>query len=122
MPILSTSSILLPPTHAHDPAWTESAQKQQQESASTLKSRSSLANLVQFARNPVENANEVFEDWLDGSTKAERAERQIIEDRKQLLYLKLHNVRIGVYVNLHGIAKNHLGYQPIRLGRSGYKA
>ncbi|KAL8880762.1 MAG: hypothetical protein Q9192_007949 [Flavoplaca navasiana] len=52
-------------------------------------SKASIARLVQFARHPVDNVTEALEDWYDGTTKAERVRRQSLEDRKQLLYLKL---------------------------------
>ncbi|KAL8851150.1 MAG: hypothetical protein Q9221_003953 [Calogaya cf. arnoldii] len=54
-----------------------------------LHPKASIARLVQFARHPIENVTEAVEDWYDGSTKVERARRQSLEDRKQLLYLKL---------------------------------
>ncbi|KAL9026415.1 MAG: hypothetical protein Q9196_004918 [Gyalolechia fulgens] len=49
----------------------------------------SIARLVHLARRPVENLSQVIEDWYDGTTKDERNRRQSLEDRKQLLYLKL---------------------------------
>ncbi|KAL8800772.1 MAG: hypothetical protein Q9182_004936 [Xanthomendoza sp. 2 TL-2023] len=52
-------------------------------------STSSIARLVRFARHPVENLGAAVEDWYDGTTKAEREIRQSLDDRKQLLYLKL---------------------------------
>ncbi|KAL8913227.1 MAG: hypothetical protein Q9172_007328 [Xanthocarpia lactea] len=55
----------------------------------TPQSNDSIARLVQFARHPVENVTEAVEDWYDGTTKAERDRRQSLDDRKQLLYLKL---------------------------------
>ena len=54
-----------------------------------LRATSSLANLIHFARNPVEIASEAIEDWYDGSTKQERTQRQTLADRKQLLRLKM---------------------------------
>lgn len=65
-----------------------------QQAAHKLRSTSSLANLVQFARNPVEIASEAIEDWYDGSTREERARRQAVADRTQLLYLKMRTVRL----------------------------
>ncbi|KAL8997938.1 MAG: hypothetical protein Q9169_002931 [Polycauliona sp. 2 TL-2023] len=55
----------------------------------SVQPKASIARLVQFARHPIENVTEVVEDWYDGSTRDERARRQSLEDRKQLLYLKL---------------------------------
>ncbi|MCJ1276336.1 hypothetical protein MMC21_004141 [Puttea exsequens] len=55
----------------------------------SLKPKSSLANLIHFTRNPFESAGEVVDNWYDGSTKEERNKRQQVEDRKQLLYLKM---------------------------------
>ncbi|KAI4225834.1 MAG: hypothetical protein L6R36_003631 [Xanthoria steineri] len=54
-----------------------------------LQPKASIARLVQLARHPVENVTEAIEDWFDGTTKAERDRRQSLDDRKQLLYLKL---------------------------------
>ncbi|KAL9129601.1 MAG: hypothetical protein Q9217_001989 [Psora testacea] len=54
-----------------------------------LQSKSSIANLIQFVRDPFGNAGQAVEDWLDGSTEEERAKRQAMDDRKQLLYLKM---------------------------------
>ena len=96
MSLLSTQSLLLSPTGSHDTARPNSAGKQNQ-GDHALKTKGSLANLIHFARNPFENASEVVEDWLDGSTKQERAEKQAVEDRKQLLYLKLRNVILMAY-------------------------
>ena len=59
-----------------------------------LRSRSSIANLIRFARNPLENVGEIVEDWYDGSTKEERKERQEMADRMQLLYLKMREANV----------------------------
>lgn len=57
-------------------------------------STSSLASLVRLARNPIENIGEAVEDWYDGTTKEERATRQSVADKKQLLYLKMRTVSL----------------------------
>lgn len=59
----------------------------------SLRPTRSLANLIHFARNPVETASEAVEDWYDGSTKEERVRRQAVTDRKQLLHLIMRTVR-----------------------------
>ena len=53
---------------------------------------STLTNLILFARDPVGIASEAVEDWYDGSTKEDRVRKQVLADRKQVLYLKLHTV------------------------------
>ena len=69
----------------------------QHEEKRTLRSRSSIATLVSWARNPVETIGEAFEGLRDGLTKEERAIKQCVEDKKQLLYLKMRNVsRVGM--------------------------
>lgn len=60
------------------------------------RSSSSLASLVHFARNPIENIGEAVENWYDGTTKEERARRQSVADRKQLLYLKMKMVSLSL--------------------------
>ena len=57
-----------------------------------LRSTSSIANLIEFVRNPSQNVGEVVENWYDGTTKEERDRRQGLADRKQLLYLKMRVV------------------------------
>ena len=89
MTFLQSPSLLqgLGLNHGHEATRPRSAGKQQGQKQ--LRSTSSLANLIHFARNPVENVGEAVENWYDGSTKEERAERQVLADRKQLLYLKM---------------------------------
>ena len=60
-----------------------------------LRPKSSLANLIHFVRNPLENVGETVEQWRDGHTKEERARKQSLQDKKQLLYLRLREVRVS---------------------------
>lgn len=66
-----------------------------------LKSKSSLAQLVGFVRNPVEIAGDAIDSWLDGLSKEEREEKQRFEDRKRILYLNLRNVRKSILSTVH---------------------
>ncbi|KAL9121526.1 MAG: hypothetical protein Q9187_001911 [Circinaria calcarea] len=52
-----------------------------------LRSQGSIASLVHLVRNPIE----AVEGWCDGLTKEERAWKQRVHDRKQILYLNLRN-------------------------------
>ena len=54
-----------------------------------LQSQGSIASLVHLVRNPIE----AVEGWRDGLTKEERAWKQRVHDRKQILYLNLRNVQ-----------------------------
>lgn len=87
------------------------------------RSSSSLASLIYFARNPIENVGQVVEDWYDGTTKEERARKQSLADRKQLLYLKMRMVSLpflpkrAVVTNADGA---RLGYKSCRLESSSY--
>lgn len=60
-----------------------------------LRSTSSIANLIDFVRNPSQNVNAALESWYDGMTKEERDRRQSLADRKQLLYVKMRMVWHG---------------------------
>ena len=82
--------------HGADETRPKSAKNQQGQQS--LRATRSLANLIHFARHPVENVGEAVENWYDGSTKEERARRQVLADRKQLLYLKLRTVSLPVHV------------------------
>lgn len=61
-----------------------------------LRSTSSIAHLIDFVRNPSQNVSEAVENWYDGTTKEDRDRRQSLADRKQLLYVKMRMVWIGV--------------------------
>ncbi|KAL8697716.1 MAG: hypothetical protein Q9224_002176 [Gallowayella concinna] len=93
MSILQTSSLLQSLTFQHENPREHSNETdptiQASTSTSTSTSTSSIARLVRFARHPVENVSAALEDWYDGTSKAERERRQSLDDRKQLLYLKL---------------------------------
>lgn len=80
------------PTYGHDRNDSRVANKQQQ-NASALNSKASLANLIHFVRYPLDNVSKTVEDWFEGSTEEERARQQRAEDRKQLLYCKMRAVR-----------------------------
>lgn len=75
--------------HGNDESWAPTSGKQNQK---IRRSSSSLASLVHFARNPIQNVGEAVENWYDGTTKEERAARQSLADRKQLLHLKMQMV------------------------------
>ncbi|KAL8995533.1 MAG: hypothetical protein Q9188_006782 [Gyalolechia gomerana] len=85
MAILQNSVLLQPLTLQHGKPRNGSSSP----ACKTLKSKTSIVRLLHLARHPVENLSEVVEDWYDGTTKDERSKRQNLEDRKQLLYLKL---------------------------------
>ena len=87
MSLLAAPGFLLRSARSHD-----TIHKGQRSNDQSLRTRSSIANLVRFARQPLENVGEAFEDWYDGSTKDQRVERQNVEDRKQLLSVKLRTV------------------------------
>ena len=98
MTLIQTTPLLNGLGLIHGGAESHSKPANNQLGQQSLRSTSSLANLIHFARHPVENVGEVVENWYDGSTKEERARRQVLADRKQLLYLKLRTVSWLFYV------------------------
>ena len=88
IPLLHESTF----NHGHDEPWTPTSGKR---SPKSHRSTSSLASLVRLARNPIENIGEAVENWYDGTTKEDRARRQSLADRKQLLYLKMRMVSLS---------------------------
>ena len=72
--------------------------RQPQKGEKSLPSSSSIASLIDFVRNPTQTVGEAVENWYDGTTKEERDKRQALEDRKQLLYLKMRVVRMHCVV------------------------
>ena len=52
----------------------------------------SVGSLVQLVRHPIETIGETVEGWRDGLTKEERARKQCLDDRKQVLNLRLRIV------------------------------
>ena len=57
-----------------------------------LRSKSSLANLVHIAKHPVENVVDSLDTWWDGYTKEQRARKQSLDQKRQILYLRLREV------------------------------
>jgi len=92
MSILQHSVFLRGINHDHDTFFDAvvSVGKQQYD---LVRPKSSLANLVHLVRNPLETVGGAVEHWRDGSTKEERVRKQNLQDKKQLLYLKLREVR-----------------------------
>lgn len=89
MSILQSSTLLQSLTLQHGKHRTLAASS---ESSPSLRAKSSIASLLHLARHPIEAVSEVIEDWYDGTTKEQRYRRQSVQDRKQLLYLKLREV------------------------------
>lgn len=117
MTLIQTTPLLngLGLIHGGDEPHPKSATSQQGQRS--LRATSSLANLIHFARHPVENVGEAVENWYDGSTKEERARRQLLADRKQLLYLKLRTVSLPDYVVVVIADVNALRPQPMGTGK-----
>lgn len=59
-----------------------------------LRSKGSIASLVSAARNPVAAIGDVLDGLRDGLTKEERAEKQRLENKKQILYIRLRDVSV----------------------------
>ncbi|KAL9102814.1 MAG: hypothetical protein Q9163_002092 [Psora crenata] len=89
MSFLDTASLLHRPTVYTEHASSHQASSQGKHRQQPLRSQSSIATLVHFAKDPLGNVGEAIEDWLHGSTKEEREGTQAAEDGKQLLYLKM---------------------------------
>ncbi|MCJ1401710.1 hypothetical protein MMC11_004927 [Xylographa trunciseda] len=87
------NTTLLPSTRGHsilDSKPTNQAPSGKQTNGSkTLRSRGSIAALVNLVRNPVATVGEAVENWYDGLTAEERARKQQFEDTKHILYLRL---------------------------------
>ena len=56
------------------------------------RSKSPIASLVRFVRHPVENVGDTLDTWWDGYTKIERTQKQNLDQKKQILYLRLKEV------------------------------
>jgi hypothetical protein len=99
MSILQHSVFLRGINHNHDTFSDAvvSAGKQQHD---LLQPKSSLANLINLVRNPLETVGGTVEHWRNGSTNEERVRKQSLQDKKQLLYLKLREVRLSKWVDL----------------------
>jgi TAG lipase/steryl ester hydrolase/phospholipase A2/LPA acyltransferase len=59
-----------------------------------LRSKGSIASLVSAARHPVAAIADVLDGLRDGLTKEERVERQRLENKKQILYIRLRDVSV----------------------------
>ena len=95
--IVNMSTLLHPPllqsfARRHDTRDSIVKDGKQEPGSLPLRSKSSLASLVQFVQNPLEHVSETVENWYEGNTKEERARKRSIDDKKQVLYLRLRNV------------------------------
>ena len=107
MPFLPSTSLLHGLGLNHEVDTCRSTPASKSPTQRRLRATSSLANLVQFARNPVGIASEAVEDWYDGSTKDERTQRQALADRKQLLYLKMRTVSLASLLRILQLLIHH---------------
>ena len=85
---------LLPSTKHHGSSKTVSSlvsAGKEQHGHQSLRSKSSLATLVQLVRNPIEAVGEW--GWSDESGQEARVRKQRVEDQKHILYLRLGDVR-----------------------------
>ncbi|KAI4160417.1 MAG: hypothetical protein LQ342_005741 [Letrouitia transgressa] len=90
MSVLPNTSLLQSLTLSHGSDSTSSVPAQKRRSGIVpLRARSSIAAVAQFVQSPVANVGELVEDWWDGSTKSERIKRQTLEEKKQVLHLRL---------------------------------
>lgn len=93
MSVLPNTSLLQSLTLSHGSDSTSSVPAQKRRSGIVpLRARSSIAAVAQFVQSPVANVGELVEDWWDGSTKSERIKRQTLEEKKQVLHLRLQEV------------------------------
>lgn len=95
MPFLHSPTVLrsFPATYGNTSGQTD-GQQTRQPGQKLLRSKSSIANLINFVRNPIDNVGEIVEDWYEGNTKEERAKQQTRDETKQILYLRLYNVGV----------------------------
>ncbi|MCJ1287451.1 hypothetical protein MMC26_006802 [Xylographa opegraphella] len=57
----------------------------------SLRSRGSIAALVNLVRNPVATVGEAVENWYGGLTAEERARKQQLEDTTHIFYLRMRS-------------------------------
>lgn len=90
---------ILPTTLQHGKAASLSRKHNQQQ----LRSNGSIASLISAVRNPVATIGDVLDGIWDGLTKEERLEKQRVENKKQILYVRLRTV---------GLTSSQLGVCP----------
>lgn len=99
MSVLPNTSLLrsLTLSHGSDPTSSVPAPKRRS-GIVPLRARSSIATFAQFVQSPVANVGELVEDWWDGSTKSDRIKRQTLEEKKQVLRLRLQEVPLDYMI------------------------
>jgi hypothetical protein len=95
MPFLYSPTVLrnFPTAYGNAPRQT-GLQETRKSGHKPLHSKNSIANLINFIRNPIDNVGEIVEDWYEGNTKEERAKQQTRDETKQILYLRLCDVGV----------------------------
>lgn len=60
--------------------------------ASSLGKRATVATLSSFVRDSVTWAGDVLNSYRDGLSKEEREKKAYVDERRQILYLRMRNV------------------------------
>ncbi|KAL8826039.1 MAG: hypothetical protein Q9170_007561 [Blastenia crenularia] len=102
MSLIPTSTLLHPLTFPHSKPRLSAASADSRLYSKTRRPKTPVVRLLQLVKHPIENLSEVVEDWYDGTTKEERDQRQMLEDRKQLLRIKLQEAYAAELDQLEG--------------------
>ena len=93
MPLLFNNALLTVRSHSALPRWpSEPSAPLSKLNKPRLPKKTSVAALIDLARDPVGSLGEAAQGWYDGLTKAEREENAIKDARKRVLYLQQRNV------------------------------
>ena len=90
---LLNNALLTVRSHSALPRWSSlKPAKDGKLEKSGLAKKTSLAALIDFARDPVGHIGEVAQGWYTGLSKEEREEKAVKDARKRVLYLQQRNV------------------------------
>ena len=91
MPLLN-DALLTVRSHSALPRWPAADSVKSRLGPAGLRKQSSIAALIDVARDPVGSLGEVAQGWYDGLTKEERDAKAAREARKRVLYLQQRDV------------------------------
>lgn len=119
MPFLHSPAVLrnLPAGHGRPTGVQEPLQPLKQ--GPVVRSTRSIAKLIDFVRNPVENVGVVVESWYEGTTKEERARQQKRDEARQIWSVRLRDVSVSWHPNSLCQVADRLLYrlQLMRIGK-----
>lgn len=92
MSLLQDPTIIHSRFHRKNTVQTQTSSSPESSRPGSLRKRAAVATLSSFVRDSVTWAGDVLNSYRDGLSKEEREKKMHVDERKQILYLRMRNV------------------------------